>query len=79
VVITALREQPRGRVEVDLDGAPWRLVPTEAVVRTGLTVGRTLDRETARTLGSCAGQMRSRARRGRFGRATGRGVPSKTG
>lgn len=45
-----MREQPRGRVEVHLDGAAWRLVPTGAVVRTGLVVGRTLDRETARTL-----------------------------
>ncbi len=50
-VITALRERPRGRVEVDLDGAPWRLVPADAVVRTGLVVGRSLDRETARALG----------------------------
>ncbi|MCW2977155.1 MAG: hypothetical protein JWM06_2436 [Actinomycetia bacterium] len=50
-VVTALHEKPRGRVEVQLDGAPWRLVPTEAVVRTGLFVGRALDRETARTLG----------------------------
>jgi SOS response regulatory protein OraA/RecX len=50
-VVTALREQPRGRVEVHLDGAAWRLVPTDAVVRTGLVVGRTLDRATARTLG----------------------------
>jgi SOS response regulatory protein OraA/RecX len=50
-VVTALREKPRGRVEVDLDGAPWRLVSADAVVRTGLVVGRALDRETARTLG----------------------------
>ena len=50
-VVTALRERPRGRVEVHLDGAPWRLVPADAVVRTGLFVGRALDRETARTLG----------------------------
>ena len=49
--VTALRERPRGRVEVELDGVPWRLVPTEAVVRSGLFVGRALDRETARTLG----------------------------
>jgi SOS response regulatory protein OraA/RecX len=49
-VITALRERPRGRVEVDLDGRSWRLVPADAVVRTGLTVGRALDRETARAL-----------------------------
>lgn len=50
-VVTALRERPRGRVEIELDGAPWRLVPTDAVVRSGLFVGRALDRETARTLG----------------------------
>jgi SOS response regulatory protein OraA/RecX len=50
-VVTALHERPRGRVEVQLDGAPWRLVPADAVVRTGLFVGRALDRETARTLG----------------------------
>jgi SOS response regulatory protein OraA/RecX len=50
-VITALRERPRGRVEVELDGVPWRLVPAEAVARSGLSVGRPLDREAARTLG----------------------------
>jgi SOS response regulatory protein OraA/RecX len=50
-VVTGLRERPRGRVEVDLDGVPWRLVPADAVVRSGLAVGRALDRETARALG----------------------------
>ena len=50
-VVTALHERPRGRVEISLDGAPWRLVPADAVVRTGLAVGRALDRDTARTLG----------------------------
>ena len=50
-VVTALRERPRGRVEIELDGAPWRLVPADAVVRAGLAVGRSLDRETARSLG----------------------------
>ena len=49
-VVTALRERPRGRVEVELDGAPWRVVPVDAVVRAELHVGRLLDRETARTL-----------------------------
>jgi SOS response regulatory protein OraA/RecX len=49
-VITALRERPRGRVEVDLDGRSWRIVPADAVVRAGLAVGRALDRETARDL-----------------------------
>lgn len=48
--ITALRERSRGRVDVELDGAPWRTLPTDAVVRSGLLVGRTLDREAARTL-----------------------------
>jgi SOS response regulatory protein OraA/RecX len=46
-----LRERPRDRVEIDLDGRSWRLVPADAVVRAGLSVGRTLDRETARALG----------------------------
>jgi SOS response regulatory protein OraA/RecX len=50
-VITALRERPGGCVEVELDGVPWRLVPAEAVVRSGLSVGRALDREAARMLG----------------------------
>jgi regulatory protein len=50
-VITALRERPRGKVDVELDGAPWRLVPADAVVRAGLRVGRELDRATARLLG----------------------------
>ncbi len=50
-VVTALRERPRGRVEVELDGAPWRLVPADTIVRSGLFVGRALDREAARALG----------------------------
>lgn len=50
-VVTALRERPRSRVEVELDGEPWRLVPTDAVVRAGLRVGAPLDRERARLLG----------------------------
>jgi SOS response regulatory protein OraA/RecX len=48
--VTALHERPRGRVEIQLDGSPWRLVPAAAVVRSGLQVGRALDRETARNL-----------------------------
>ena len=87
-VVTALREQPRGRVEVDLDGAPWRLVPTDAVVRTGLVVGRALDRETARTLGrelrradalaraARALRPRDRSRRALEQRLTSAGVPA---
>lgn len=48
--VTALRERPRGRVEVELDDRPWRTLPADAVVRSGLLIGRTLDRPTARTL-----------------------------
>jgi len=49
--VTALRERRRGRVEVELDGEPWRVVPVDAAVRAGLAVGRALDREVARALG----------------------------
>jgi SOS response regulatory protein OraA/RecX len=48
--ITALRERPRERIEVELDGAPWRTLPTDAVVRAQLAVGLPLDRSLARTL-----------------------------
>jgi SOS response regulatory protein OraA/RecX len=48
--VTAVRERLRGRVEVELDGAPWRTLPADAVVRCGLLAGRELDRETARAL-----------------------------
>ena len=50
-VVTALRARGPGRVAVELDGAPWRVVPLEAVYGAGLVVGGTLDRPTARTLG----------------------------
>src|SRR5438477_1317440 len=64
MVVTALRELPRGKVDVELDGTPWRRVPVDAVVRAGLMVGRTLDRETARALG------RELRRSGALARAT---------
>ncbi len=53
--VTALRERGRGSarqgwVEVELDGAAWRVLPAGAVVRAELRVGRALDRETARRL-----------------------------
>lgn len=48
--VTALREVPRNRVAVELDGAPWRVLPADVVVRAGLSEGRTLDRPTLRTV-----------------------------
>lgn len=49
-VVTRLSERKRGRVAVDLDGRSWRVLPTTAVVRAGLAVGRPLDRPVAREL-----------------------------
>jgi regulatory protein len=48
--ITALRERDRGRVVVEVDGAVWRTLPVEVVVRCGLAVDLALDRETLRHL-----------------------------
>ena len=48
--VTGLSERRRDRVAVELDGRPWRVLPTDAVVRAGLMVGSRLDRPTAREL-----------------------------
>jgi SOS response regulatory protein OraA/RecX len=48
--VTGLRERKDGRVAVELDGKPWRVLPADAVVRTTLAVGRKLDRSKAREL-----------------------------
>ena len=45
-----MRSQGRGRVEVELDGARWRVVPLEAVHRAGLAVGATVGRDSLRAL-----------------------------
>jgi regulatory protein len=49
-VVTALRSERRGRVAVELDGSPWRLLPSDVVVRAGLATGVSLDRPTLRLL-----------------------------
>jgi regulatory protein len=46
--VTRLRDDRRGRVAVELDGAPWRTLPVDVVVRAGLTEGRELDRPALR-------------------------------
>lgn len=48
--ITALRERRRGRVDVELDGAPWRELPLAVVARAGLAAGVSLDRPALRLL-----------------------------
>lgn len=60
--VSALRERPRGRVDVELDGEPWRALPAEVVVRCGLAVGCRLDRETARMLARELRRSRALAR-----------------
>jgi len=48
--VTGLRADRRGRVAVDLDGAPWRTLPVDVVARAGLAEGRALDRPLLRLL-----------------------------
>jgi SOS response regulatory protein OraA/RecX len=48
--VTALRTVARARVAIELDGSPWRTLPAEPVVRSGIRCGCELDRATARQL-----------------------------
>ena len=48
--ITGLRARSRSRVEVELDGVLWRVMPAEVVLRLGLTVGQELSRPRLREL-----------------------------
>jgi SOS response regulatory protein OraA/RecX len=48
--VTRLRDDGRGRVAVELDGAPWRTLPVDVVARAGLAEGRALDRPALRLL-----------------------------
>ena len=67
--MTALRTASRGRVRVELDGAPWRTLPLEAVARVGISEGTDLDRERLRTL---ARELRRSRALGVAGRALAR-------
>jgi len=49
-VVTGLRELRGGRVAIELDGARWRTVPADVVVRVRLGVGEELDRPRVREL-----------------------------
>jgi SOS response regulatory protein OraA/RecX len=48
--VTALQAAGRGRVRVELDGEPWRILPVEAAARAGVAEGVELDRPRLRTL-----------------------------
>ena len=43
--VTRIRKTSSGRVSIELDGTPWRTVPTEAAVTAGLAPGVELDRQ----------------------------------
>jgi len=49
-VVTGLCELRGGRIAVELDGARWRTVPAEVLVRVRLVVGEELDRPRVREL-----------------------------
>jgi SOS response regulatory protein OraA/RecX len=71
--VTGLRERKRGgRVAVELDGSPWRVLPADAVVRAGLRIGRPLDRPTARDLARELRRARALAQAARLLAASGR-------
>jgi SOS response regulatory protein OraA/RecX len=48
--LTAVRRARPGRVELEVDGRRWRIVPDEVVLRCGLAAGTALDRPLLRTL-----------------------------
>ncbi len=48
--LTALRRVERGRVALDVNGAPWRTVPDVVVVRARLALGLDLDRPLLREI-----------------------------
>ena len=47
-VVTGVRDVGKGRIAIELDGSPWRVLPVDAVVRSGLNVGVAVDRPRAR-------------------------------
>jgi SOS response regulatory protein OraA/RecX len=48
--LTAVRRSRRGRVALEVDGRPWRVVPDDVAVRCGLRAGLALERPLLREL-----------------------------
>jgi SOS response regulatory protein OraA/RecX len=69
-IVTATREGRGRRVEVHLDGRPWRTLPIDAVAEAGLSVGVRLDRERARSLNRALRRQRALDAAGRILRAS---------
>jgi SOS response regulatory protein OraA/RecX len=69
-IVTATREGKGRRVDVHLDGLPWRALPIGAVAEAGLSVGVRLDRERARALNRALRRQRALDAAGRILRAS---------
>lgn len=48
--LTAVRRRGPGRVALEVDGQPWRIVPDDVVVRCGLSAGVPLERPLLRRI-----------------------------
>lgn len=48
--LTAVRRKRRGRIALEVDGRPWRVVPDDVVLRCGLAPGIELERPLLREL-----------------------------
>ena len=48
--LTALRRSRPGRIALEVDGRPWRVVPDDVVARCGLVAGRELERPLLRAI-----------------------------
>jgi SOS response regulatory protein OraA/RecX len=48
--LTAVRRRSRGRIALEVDGRPWRVVPDDVVVRCGLAAGVALERPLLRRI-----------------------------
>src|SRR5215210_278196 len=89
--LTALRRSRPGRIALEVDGRPWRLVPDEVVVRCGLVADveltrpllrdlrRELHRAEAIAVSTGAVAHRDLSRRQLEGRLASRGVAPDTG
>lgn len=69
-IVTATRVGRGRRVDVHLDGLPWRALPIGAVAEAGLSVGVRLDRERARALNRALRRQRALDAAGRILRAS---------
>jgi SOS response regulatory protein OraA/RecX len=63
--LTALRRAGEGKVALEVDGRPWRVVPDAVVLRAGLAAGVELDRTRLRQIRAELSRARALATAGR--------------